>query len=169
MTRHRTSSVGNLNVGDNSGPGLATMPVGPNQARASANRQRALSGVSRGGAPVPRAHGLRRLWFAYREMSYRNTWITPLAVLVLFYTWFALSPDKTENSFLHKFLCLSYPVPGTNPVQYGKGPRDFAFVAFHMLAFTFFREFCMQVILSPCRILAQPRLIAAEPRVVRWT
>jgi acyl-CoA-dependent ceramide synthase len=145
--RPRTTSIGAIDLGDTSGPSLSTMQ-GVQQEQASKVRQRALSGGTATKAE-PQAKGLRRVYLYYRELSYRNTWLTPLAALVFFYGVFFLSPDRSEQNPLHPFLFLSYAVPGTDPVEYGKGPRDFAFVAFYMLFFTFFREFCMQVILRP--------------------
>ncbi|ANB13148.1 sphingosine N-acyltransferase LAG1 [Sugiyamaella lignohabitans] len=149
--QRRTSSVGNIPLGDNAGPALSTMQPAASSVRASAKRRRALSGVS--GQPS----SSRRLWLRYRELTYRNTWINPLLLMGFFYAWFYLSEDQSENHFLHKFLRLSYAVEGTgtgpeNPTLYGKGPKDFAFVGFHILFFTFFREFCMQVILHPMAI-----------------
>ncbi|KAA8897725.1 hypothetical protein TRICI_006688 [Trichomonascus ciferrii] len=145
--RQRTTSMGAIDLGDTSGPSLTTMQ-GAQQEQASKVRQRALSGGS-ASKTEPQAKGLRRVYLYYRELSYRNTWLTPLVALVFFYAVFFLSSDRSEQNPLHRFLFLSYAVPGTYPVQYGKGPKDFAFVAFYMLFFTFFREFCMQVILRP--------------------
>lgn len=36
-----------------------------------------------------------------------------------------------------------------NPTQYGKGPKDFAFVAFYTIVFSFTREFLMQRLIRP--------------------
>lgn len=92
------------------------------------------------------------IWFTYRETAYQNSWFNPLIVLlVLTSLFFALSASN-YNNFLQPFFTLSYPIPGTDPVQYGKGPKDFCFVFMGMLFFTFFREFWMQVILKPLAI-----------------
>lgn len=154
--RQRTRSVGTIDVGDTSTPGLSTMHAGANQQSAHKARQRALSGsyVTKDGQKVstsgPQATGLKRLYFNYRELAYRNSWLTPLLVLLICHGVFYMCPDKSENNPFHQFMRLSYVVPGTsNPVQYGKGWKDFSFVGFHMIFFTFFREFCMQVIVKP--------------------
>ena len=158
-SRKRTSSVGEIGLGDNSAPSLSTMPIDPSKARASRQRQRALSGARPVKGPSgeitmvptnkPKVTGLKRLWLSYRELTYNNTWISPLLLLIVCYSVLFLSADKSESSILHRFFMLSYPIEGTSPTQYGKGPKDFAFVGFYMLFFTFFREFCMQVILRP--------------------
>ncbi|CAN6659437.1 ceramide synthase Lac1p [Trichomonascus vanleenenianus] len=154
----RPSQVGDIGLGDTSGAGLSTRHTAE-QARASRSRQRALSGARTVKSPSgklkvvptgePKASGLRRLRLSYQELTYRNTWMTPLLVMAAVYGWFFLMTDRSENTLLHRFLCLSYRIEGTDPVHYGKGKKDFAFVAFHMIFFTFFREFCMQMILRP--------------------
>jgi len=42
----------------------------------------------------------------------------------------------------------------STPVQYGKGGRDFAFVAFYIVVLSFTREFLMQRVIKPCAVLA---------------
>uniref|UniRef100_A0A060T2S4 ARAD1C35134p n=1 Tax=Blastobotrys adeninivorans TaxID=409370 RepID=A0A060T2S4_BLAAD len=156
--RDRRHSVGNIAVGDTASPGLATLPVGKDQAKASRSRQRALSGSYRTvtgpdgrqtRVATPKASGIRRLWYSYRELTYNNTWITPLVLMLGVLAAFGLSADKSEKNPLHKFICLSYRIEGSDPVMYGKGKKDFAFVAFYMIFFTFVREFCMQMVLRP--------------------
>ena len=146
-SRKRTSSVGEIGLGDNSAPSLSTMPIDPSKARASRQRQRALSGARPVKGPSgeitmvptnkPKVTGLKRLWLSYRELTYNNTWISPLLLLIVCYSVFFLSADKSESSILYRFFMLSYPIEGTSPTQYGKGPKDFAFVGFYMLFFTF--------------------------------
>ncbi|WVQ78142.1 hypothetical protein IAT38_000223 [Cryptococcus sp. DSM 104549] len=63
---------------------------------------------------------------------------------------------------LHPFILLSYPIPPSDshahlfappptppPTLYGKGPADFAFVAFWAVAFTLAREFTMARVFAP--------------------
>jgi acyl-CoA-dependent ceramide synthase len=50
-------------------------------------------------------------------------------------------------------------------VQYGKGAKDLAFVAFYVVLLTFTREFCMQVLLKPLAVRAG---IRPEARRVRF-
>lgn len=68
--------------------------------------------------------------------------------------------NPTSKNPLHSAIFLSYPMerpadtsPST-PVQYGKGGRDFAFVAFYIVVLSFTREFLMQRVIKPCAVLA---------------
>jgi acyl-CoA-dependent ceramide synthase len=87
------------------------------------------------------------MWTAYLELNYRNTWITPLVILVVVYAAYLLSGNYTESNPLHMFVTVSYKVGDSN--MYGKGIKDLAFVGFYMVFFTFLREFVMQCILRP--------------------
>jgi len=72
-----------------------------------------------------------------------------LSVIALY-----LADPSPFNPF-HAALFLSYPIPRSasdkpsTPIQYGKGPRDFAFVAFYTILLSFTREFIMQRFLRP--------------------
>lgn len=62
------------------------------------------------------------------------------------------SLDPSPSSPLHAAIFLSYPLSNTGPkgaTMYGKGAKDFAFVAFYTIVLSFMREFCMQCILNP--------------------
>jgi very-long-chain ceramide synthase len=158
MSERRGSIIGPIPVGD-TGASLSTMPVAASRAQASRRRKRALSGTRSMIGPdgtlkivpakEPKAGGIRRMWLSFLELSHENTWLTPLLLLIGFYLAFFLSSDKSASNPLHQFICLSYEIPGTDPVIYGKGLRDLSFVGFHMIFFTFVREFSMQVILRP--------------------
>lgn len=121
-------------------------------ADASRARQRALSGSKAGdngsGSPGhPRASGFARAWLQYREFAFRNSWFNPLLLLLFLGGWWFVAAKDHPDHWLNMFVKVSYPIPGTDPVQYGKGKRDFAFVAFYVIFFTFWREFWMQVVL----------------------
>jgi acyl-CoA-dependent ceramide synthase len=83
----------------------------------------------------------------------KHTWSLPAAVLALCFAAYALNPS--ESNPLHRFIFLSYPLPRSpnddpdQPIHYGKGPWDFAFVAFYVVVLSFTREFIMQVLLKP--------------------
>lgn len=113
------------------------------------NKQPKYATVSPVAAPL-------RAWYAFRELSYRNSWLIPLIMLAVLYCAFLLSPDQSPANPLHKFLRLSYQLTTTAPDgslvyidMYAKGWNDFAFVATGVVFFMFFREFWMQVILRP--------------------
>jgi acyl-CoA-dependent ceramide synthase len=85
-------------------------------------------------------------------------------LLLILLAAYYISPG--EHNPLHSALFLSYADPALhertntlpahigNPTQYGKGRKDFAFVAFYTIVFTFTREFCMQRLIRPLAIRA---------------
>lgn len=158
MSERRGSIIGPIRLGD-TGAGLSTMPVAASRAQASRRRKRALSGTRSLIGPdgtlrivateEPKAGGFKRLWISFVELSHENTWFIPLMLLSFFYIAYFMSSNHSSSNWLHQFICLSYEIPGTSPVIYGKGLKDLSFVAFHMIFFTFVREFSMQVILRP--------------------
>ncbi len=120
----RRSSVGKLDLGDNTGPSLSTM------------------------------HTLKQLKIKhlFTNLAYRQTWFIPLVILLTTSGSYYFSGNHTATNPLHKFICPSYEIPGTNPPYYGKGKKDFCFVFFYMIFFTFYREFLMQVVLQPLAV-----------------
>ena len=88
----------------------------------------------------------------------------PLLALVVLVGAYYISPG--EHNPLYPALHLSYANPALhertntlpahigNPTQYGKGRKDFAFVAFYTIVFTSTREFCMQRLIRPLAIRA---------------
>ncbi|KAL8763707.1 MAG: hypothetical protein Q9184_000602 [Pyrenodesmia sp. 2 TL-2023] len=105
----------------------------------------------------PGWRGWLRRW---QELSFRHTWVNPLVIMVLVLASFAAYP-KSSNP-LYSAIFLSYPldpsdplIPAdaradpTAPIHYGKGRKDFAFVAFYIVVLSFTREFIMQLALRP--------------------
>ncbi|KAI4201870.1 MAG: hypothetical protein LQ346_002074 [Caloplaca aetnensis] len=100
-------------------------------------------------------------WFRrWQELSFRHTWVNPLIVMLVVLASFAAYP-KPSNP-LYPAIFLSYPLDPSDPlipadvradpaapVHYGKGRRDFAFVAFYIVVLSFTREFIMQRALRP--------------------
>ncbi|KAF6825949.1 sphingosine n-acyltransferase lac1 [Colletotrichum plurivorum] len=86
-----------------------------------------------------------------KHIAVKHTWTTPLVLLLLFLSAYAVNP--TESNVVHNFIFLSYKVPQAvddeSPVQYGKGLWDVAFVFFYSIVLTFTREFIMQELLRP--------------------
>lgn len=95
-----------------------------------------------------KAKSLFRRWVRF---SLRHTWFNPLIVILVVLAAYGINPTPTNP--LHKALFVSYPQPrsvfSSAPIQYGKGPADFAFVAFYIVVFTFTREFMMQRVIRP--------------------
>lgn len=77
----------------------------------------------------------------------------PLVILSILLSAYAINPS--ESNPLHNAIFLSYPrepkYPG-EPVMYGKGKKDFAFVAFYTVVLSFTREFLMQRMIRPLAI-----------------
>ncbi|AET38169.1 TLC domain-containing protein Ecym_2439 [Eremothecium cymbalariae DBVPG len=140
-TRRRTSSIGHIGLGDTT-PGLSTMPETTASKMAAKARRRALSGTSE-----EEIGSFKRIWLNYRELTYRHSWLSPLVILVLVYTFYFTSGNKTESNFLHMFVSISYKDKNSN--MYGKGIKDLCFVFYYMIFFTFLREFMMEVFLRP--------------------
>lgn len=140
--RRRGSSVGNINLGDTS-PGLSTMRVSKAQRQKSTDRVKALSKESSTDRQIT-----KKLYVAFRELTYRQTWVLPLMLLSSTMGVYYISDPDT---FLHKALeaCIvpSYKIEGTD--QYGKGGNDFYLVFYYTIFFTFLREFCMCLIIRP--------------------
>ena len=96
-------------------------------------------------------------------MSFRHTWVNPLILIIVALCAYAVSP--TTSNPLHCAIFLSYPLPPEHshvpthaltgpdaPIYYGKGARDFAFVAFYIIVLSFTREFAMQRFIRPMAI-----------------
>lgn len=141
MTRKRTSSVDRLTLGDTV-PGFAAQSPSAQSRRESISRVTALSSKSSTDYEI-----WSKIWLAYRELNYRNTWITPLFIVVTISGVYLLSGNYTESNPLHMFVHVSYEVGDTN--MYSKGIKDLCFVMFYMVFFSFLREFVMQCILKP--------------------
>lgn len=186
--QRRRSSLGPIGLGDNAGPSLSTMPINHSKERESRKRIRALSQSSPDSSSSPvsasstvstassitssslskpeRAKGLAWIWF--REFAYRNTWFLPLLALGSCFSLYAgLEFFAPHQNFMRPFFELSYKTidPTTGEAMYGKGKKDFLFVAMFIVFFTFFREFCMQILLRP---LAIKLGIARQSKISRF-
>ncbi|KAK6456352.1 acyl-CoA-dependent ceramide synthase [Scheffersomyces xylosifermentans] len=157
--RRRGSSLGHINVGDTMSPGLSTMHTTRRQRKMSDARIVALSTSSSTDTAL-----LKKIIIAFRELTYRHTWIIPLLVLLASYSTYYLSGPNTEvHKFLERLVVPSYKIPGTN--QYGKGENDFYFVFFYAIFFTFLREFVMVCFLRP---IARALGVKKEAKVKRF-
>lgn len=87
--------------------------------------------------------------FSWRKFLKRYPWSPALVIGLVVVSWWFLVARDDPSHWLNALVKVSYPLPGTNPTQYGKGPRDFAFLGFYVVVFTFLREFCVGVILPP--------------------
>jgi acyl-CoA-dependent ceramide synthase len=96
-------------------------------------------------------------WFKrWKTYSLKHTWVNPLIICLVVVAIFAANP--TTSNPVYPALFLSYPLPrdpkahSSEPTMYGKGPKDFAFVAFYTIFLSFTREFVMQRLLRPLAI-----------------
>lgn len=79
--------------------------------------------------------------------------------MALILSAYAINPNPSNP--LHNAIFLSYPLPSDHHLityhaqhdaditYYGKGPKDFAFVAFYIVVLSFTREFLMQRLVRP--------------------
>jgi acyl-CoA-dependent ceramide synthase len=111
---------------------------------------------------INRARAHFRRWAA---LSLAHSWLAPLLICLAVPLVYLCNPSASNP--LRAALFVSYPhAPGPDGVvQYGKGPKDLAFVGFYVVLLTFTREFCMQVLLKP---LAVRFRIKPEARRVRF-
>ncbi|KAK4164710.1 TLC domain-containing protein [Cladorrhinum sp. PSN259] len=99
---------------------------------------------------------------------HRRTWAVPLLLITAFLSLYAINPS--DSNLVYPFIFLSYKLQGTTndftlAPQYGKGPRDMAFVCFYTIFLTFTREFCMQELFTP---LARRCGIASRAKRARF-
>ncbi|QBM88529.1 sphingosine N-acyltransferase [Metschnikowia aff. pulcherrima] len=161
--RRRGSSVGNINVGDTSVPGFSTMKVSAIQRKKLDDRIQALSRESRSDSAI-----LRKVWIAYKELTFRHTWVNPFLIMGLTFGvyWFG-DPNTVLHEYLAKMVSVSYHIEGTD--QYGKGENDFYFVGFYALFFTFLREFLMCCVFRPAAYILGVRKQAKVKRFMEQT
>ncbi|CCJ28811.1 unnamed protein product [Pneumocystis jirovecii] len=84
----------------------------------------------------------------YLRFTKKYTFIGLLFPLALSYVSYFLR-GKGSDDFLYPFLFLSYPISNTFPLQYEKGYKDMFFVLFHIITFTFLRDFLMNMLIKP--------------------
>jgi acyl-CoA-dependent ceramide synthase len=106
----------------------------------------------------------KRLVGRTKRLCLKHTWIIPLALTLTILACYFVYPG--EQNPLHSAIFLSYANPPLNErtdtlpahignvTQYGKGPKDFAFVAFYTIVLSFTREFLMQRLIRPLGLAA---------------
>ncbi len=143
-TRRRGSSVGNMNSVGQSGLGLSSTI-------SRDAKHRRLKRINHSKVKS-KTDLFWKFYYSYVELSLRVTWMTPLIILLLVYLTYFLSNNYTDSNPLHMFVAISYKtdeIDENGYFMYDKGPKDFAFVLFYMIFFTFFREFVMSVMVRP--------------------
>ncbi|KKA26771.1 hypothetical protein TD95_001694 [Thielaviopsis punctulata] len=92
----------------------------------------------------------RSALYKMRNAILKHTYLLPALMLATFGLLYAVNPSPSNP--VYHFIFLSYPqkpLLDDQPMQYGKGPWDFAFVTFYTVVLSFTREFIMQEILRP--------------------
>jgi acyl-CoA-dependent ceramide synthase len=100
--------------------------------------------------PFSKRRKAKTLFQQWKRYALKHTWVTPLVIIGIFLSLFAINPTSS-NPICH-FIFLSYELsseePGA-PIHYGKGKWDIAFVTFYIVVLSFTREFIMQKLLRP--------------------
>ncbi|KAJ8608968.1 hypothetical protein MRB53_039407 [Persea americana] len=153
--RRKSSGLPGEPRGDTGGPSFSTLSDSKAQDRSSAPVARTASEKAK---PRSKRRKARTLFRRFRTAALRYTWAPPLVLCLIGLAIYAYNPGPQNP--LHAGIFLSYPVPRkltddpTAPIQYGKGARDFAFVAFYTIVLSFTREFVMQCLLRPWAVSA---------------
>lgn len=157
--RRKSSGLGGDLPGDVDVPSFATHRTGTPPLHSPA----ALDMKSDKPARRSKRRTTRRYLSKAKRMCIRHTWLLPLILGLTIVSLYLIYPY--ESNPLSACLFLSYPLPRDDPLipahvradvhaptHYGKGARDFAFVAFYMIVLSFTREFCMQRLIRPVAI-----------------
>jgi acyl-CoA-dependent ceramide synthase len=92
----------------------------------------------------------RSLLRKLKDKCLKHTWLLPLGIVLVLLSIYAVNP--AESNPMHHAIFLSYkqaPKYEGERVMYGKGKKDFAFVAFYTVVLSFTREFLMQRLIRP--------------------
>ncbi|KAI9667343.1 MAG: hypothetical protein M1821_000158 [Bathelium mastoideum] len=154
-SRRKSNSLGGDPRGDTGAAAMATLSEMPSPLTPTAPQARPSEKTRH--SKRRKAKTLFRRW---KTISLRHTWLNPLIICLLVVAFYLLNP--TPSNPLHSFLFLSYPLsrtatpsPYAGPqTLYGKGPKDFCFVAFYTVFLSFTREFLMQRLIRPIAIRA---------------
>lgn len=148
--RHRRhSSVGNVDLGDSSIPGIKLSRSQKDIKSEELNQKNQLNKISH---DLNNNDIFNKIYYSIKILTYRYIWLIPLSFIILLNLIYLLSNNYTPSNPLHKFLCLSYKIDNHNDdnlILYDKGWKDFSFVFYMIIFFTFLREFVMQIILEP--------------------
>ncbi|KAI5367863.1 Putative TRAM1-like protein [Septoria linicola] len=160
--RRKSSNLGGDPRGDTGAQALATTDLAQAHQSRPESPVNSKSSSSSSSARFSKRRKAKGLFNRWKRMSLKHTWVNPLILALVILAAYFVSPG--EHNPLHSAIFLSYPNPAleerTNtipahvgsPVQYGKGKKDLAFVAFYTIVFSFTREFLMQRMIRPIAI-----------------
>lgn len=151
QTSHRRhSSVGKIDLGDSSVPGIESSRSETEINLIEKEQKLKLNKVSN---DLNNLDIFQKLYYSIKILCYRYIWLVPLIIMILMNLIYFLSNNYTPSNPLHRFLRLSYQIENTsNPILFDKGWKDFCFVGYMIIFFTFLREFIMQIALKPLAI-----------------
>lgn len=157
--RRKSSNLGGDPRGDTGATAFATMNL-------SLRHQDTSSPTTTSSSGKPLRQSKRRkaktLLNRFKRTSLKHTWVIPLILVVVILGLYYIDPG--EHNPVHHAIFLSYANPPLdertdtlpahvgNVTQYGKGPKDIAFVAFYTIVLSFTREFLMQRMIQPIAI-----------------
>ncbi|KAF1815291.1 longevity assurance proteins LAG1/LAC1 [Eremomyces bilateralis CBS 781.70] len=138
--------------GDTAAPAFATLNDRTPSTMGTETRSGALTGKrSEKSQRRSKRRKVRSIFQRWKSISFRHTWLNPLLLCLAVVGVYRLSPGPSNP--LHPALFLSYPRgpkdDDPSATMYGKGKKDFAFVAFYTIFLSFTREFIMQRFLRP--------------------
>ncbi|KAK2798323.1 hypothetical protein FQN50_008879 [Emmonsiellopsis sp. PD_5] len=148
--RRKSSNLGADIRGDTGAPAISTMNSAVSIAEAASARSGRGPSEQGGSKSHSKRRRARSLLSRLKILCLKHTWLTPLVMLVILLSGYAINPTKSNP--LHNAIFLSYAEPPATPggpVLYGKGKNDLAFVAFYMVVLSFTREFLMQRVIRP--------------------
>ncbi|GAA5853510.1 hypothetical protein JCM8547_002488 [Rhodosporidiobolus lusitaniae] len=114
-------------------------------------------------APAEKTHSGPLAWLVQPKQ-------TLPVILAVVAAWFALEHISPGSNPITPFLFISHPLPlepaDNGEQRYGKGPRDFVFLLFYIVVFSFLREAVTEYLVRP---LARNLGLKSESKIVRFT
>lgn len=138
--------MGKIDLGDIAVPGLDSRRTNSDIKKAQKEQKEQINKILEDTNDIA---VFQKLYYSIKILCYNHIWLIPLFAIFVLQLTYLLSNNYTPTNPLHRFLCLSYEIPNTHPVKYEKGWKDFCFVGYMMIFFTFLREFMMQIVLTP--------------------
>ncbi|KAF2659784.1 longevity assurance proteins LAG1/LAC1 [Lophiostoma macrostomum CBS 122681] len=159
VRRRKSSGLGAELVGDQDVPAFATLASPP---RTPIEQSRPAEKPGR----RSKRRTIRRALSKWKRTCLRHTWLLPLLISSFIASLYLVNPVPSNP--VSAALFLSYPLPrapgSSAPIQYGKGARDFAFVAYYVIVLSFTREFLMQRVIRPIALAYNIRNKAKQAR-----
>lgn len=82
-----------------------------------------------------------------KKLINKHNWLLPFFIIIIVNFLYLLRDDNSPNNMFYKFIFISYQKDQTD--MHGKGINDLYFILYHIIFFTFMRDFLMDVIIKP--------------------